>query len=90
MLSNPAELKLLNEGDFIIDARGRRYFSNELVLQTLRQTSAPAFQVSLAGGYSASVFLLDGKSRDAIGTAANQLPRLATIVRPAVHPASGP
>ena len=88
MLSNPEELKQLNEGDFIIDARGRRYFSNELVLQTLRQTSAPAFQVSLAGGYSASVFLLDHNSRDATSKAASQLPRLATIVRPAVNPAA--
>jgi hypothetical protein len=90
MLSNPEELKRLNEADFVIDARGRRYFSNELVLQTLRQTTGPAFQVSLAGGYSASIYMLDQKSRDAIINAANQLPRIATIVRPAVNPAAGP
>ena len=90
MLSNPGELKQLNEGDFVIDARGRRYFSNELVMQTLRQTSAPAFQVSLAGGYSASVYMLDQKSRDAIIKAANQLPRLSTLVRPPVSPAAAP
>ena len=34
-LSDPEVLKQLTEGDFIIDARGRRYFSNELVLTRL-------------------------------------------------------
>jgi hypothetical protein len=90
MLSNPQELKQLNEGDFVIDARGRRYFSNERVLTKLRETSTLVFQVSIAGVYSASVFMLDQKSRDVVVDAATQLPRLATIVRPAVSPAAGP
>jgi hypothetical protein len=90
MLSDPLELKLLKEGDFVIDARGRRYFSNELVLTKLRETSKPVFQVSIAGVHSASVYMLDQKSRDVIVNTANQLPRLATIVRPGVNPAAGP
>lgn len=59
MLSDRQELKLLNEGDFVIDARGRRYFSNELVLTRLQEASAPLFQSSIAGVHSASVYLLD-------------------------------
>ena len=90
MLSDPKELRRLDEGDFVIDARGRRYFSNELVLQTLRQNSAPAFQVSLAGGKSASVYVLDAKSREAVINTANQLPRIVTLFRPAVNPVAAP
>ena len=90
MLSDPLALASLNEGDFVIDARGRRYFSNEAVLTKLREQAVPAFQVSIAGVQSASVYLLDQKTRDAVVNAANQLPRLATIIRPAVSPATGP
>ncbi|HEY5884809.1 MAG TPA: glycosyltransferase family 39 protein [Pyrinomonadaceae bacterium] len=90
MLSNPEELKQLNEGDFVIEARGRRYFSNEQVLGALRQTSSPAFQLSLAGVHSASIYILDQKARDAVVNLANQLPRIATAVRPQVNPAAGP
>lgn len=90
MLSDPKEMKQLNEGNFVIDARGRRYFSNELVLQALRQTTAPAFQASLAGVHSASVYMLDQKSRDAIMNAANQLVPTATTGRPAISPPAEP
>lgn len=90
MLSDPEELKRLNEGDFVVDARGRRYFSNEVVLRKLREASSPAFQVSLDGIASASVYILDQKSRAAIVEAANHLPRIATSVRPPVNPAAGP
>jgi len=90
MLSDPNELRLLSEGDFVIDARGRRYFSNELVLGKLRQASMPVLQFSIAGVPSASVYVLDQKSRAAVVDAANQLPRLTTMVRPAVSPAAGP
>ncbi len=90
MLSDPEELKKLGEGDFVIVARGRRYFSNESVLQALRQTSTPAFQVSLAGVHSADVYMLDQKARDAVVNSATQLPRTATIVRPPpISPAAG-
>jgi len=34
-LSDPEALKQLNSGDFIIVARGRRYFSNDAVIKTL-------------------------------------------------------
>jgi hypothetical protein len=71
-LSDPSALQQLREGDFVIDARGRRYFSNERLLAALQQSSAPAFQVSLGSTPSASVYLLDKKSLDAIGKIARQ------------------
>jgi hypothetical protein len=91
MLSNPEALKSLNEGDFIIDARGRRYFSNELVLAKLRETSERAFQLSLGEVPSASVYQLDQNSRAAIIDVANRLPRLAQQMHPVVvQPAAAP
>jgi len=66
-LADPKQLQQLREGDFVIDARGRRYFSNELLLTALAQSSAPAFRASLGYVPSASVYLLDKKSLGAIG-----------------------
>jgi hypothetical protein len=90
-LSDPDALKQLGEGDFIIDARGRRYFSNELVMTRLKEVSAPVIQVSLGSVPSASVYMLDQKSLEAIVEAANQLPPLAKDVKPLlVNPAAAP
>ncbi len=71
-LSDPNALKQLSEGDFVIDARGRRYFSNELVTAALKQSSTPAFQVFLGPIPSASVYLLDRNSQRAVVEAANR------------------
>ena len=78
-LSEPAELQQLHEGDFVIVARGRRYFSNQPILAALDQSTAPAFRVSLGEVPSASVYQLDRKSLDAIQAAARQLPSLANV-----------
>ena len=75
-ISDPNALQQLREGDFVIDARGRRYFSNELVLATLEQSAAPAFRVSLGNVPSASVYVLDKKSLEAIVETARRLPPL--------------
>ena len=84
-------LKQLSEGDFVIDARGRRYFSNELVLAKLKETSTPAFRVSLGAVPSASVYQLDKKSRDAVVEVAQPFAPLARHVRPVeVQPATAP
>ena len=72
-LSDPNALKQLSEGDFIIDARGRRYFSNELVTSALRQSSTPAFHVFLGPLPSASVYILDKNSQQAVVDAAQRL-----------------
>jgi hypothetical protein len=73
-LSDPNTLPQLREGDWVIDARGRRYFSNERLLAALQQSGVPAFRVSLGSVPSASVYLLDKKSLDAIREAARQNP----------------
>jgi len=65
-LSDPAELEKLSPGDFVIDARGRTYLSNQAMLTRLRQSSPPAFTVALDTIPAASVYLLDQKSLDAL------------------------
>jgi 4-amino-4-deoxy-L-arabinose transferase-like glycosyltransferase len=58
-LSDPAAIGTLGAGDFVVAARGRHYFSNDAVLTKLRQSSAPAFSVSLGGVPAADIYLLD-------------------------------
>jgi hypothetical protein len=86
-LSDPNELQQLREGDFAIYARGRRYFSNELILAALAQSATPAFRVSLGNIPSATVYQLDQKSLDAIQEVARRLPPpLAEILDSSVSP----
>ncbi|HVQ40006.1 MAG TPA: hypothetical protein VMS31_20880, partial [Pyrinomonadaceae bacterium] len=77
LLSDPSALKQLGEGDFVIDAPGRRYFSNELVTSALKQSSTPAFRLSLGPAASAAVYQLDKTSAEAVAEAARRLPPLA-------------
>jgi hypothetical protein len=81
-LSDPDALRRLREGDFVIDARGRRYFSNEQLLAALEQSSSPAFRVSLGDVPSASVYALDWKSREAVLEASRRMPPVANTFRP--------
>jgi hypothetical protein len=69
-LSDAAALGELTAGDFIIAARGRRYYSNEALLSALRQTSAPAFSVALGEAPSIDVYVLDGASLSLIASPA--------------------
>jgi len=66
LLSDPAALQNLREGDFVIDARGRRYFSNQAMLNGLAGSTAPAFRVSLGDVPSAAVYQLDRSSVDGL------------------------
>jgi hypothetical protein len=75
-LSDLQILKQLNEGDFVVDAKGRRYFSNEAVMAALRATSAPAFKRSLGNIPSVSVYQLDQNSREALVAIVNRMPPL--------------
>jgi hypothetical protein len=81
-LSDPSALQQLREGDFVIDARGRRYFSNEAVLAALEQSGTPAFTVSLGNVPSASVYVLDKKSLDAVREVASHLTPLTRSFQP--------
>ncbi len=58
-LSDAAALHAMRAGDFIIAARGRRYFSNDALLRDLRQSSTPAFVVQLGAVPSIEVYALD-------------------------------
>ncbi|HET6892926.1 MAG TPA: glycosyltransferase family 39 protein [Pyrinomonadaceae bacterium] len=57
-LSDSQAVKLLGEGDFVVDARGRRYFSNDAILASLRRSNVPVFETSLSGVPSTKVYLL--------------------------------
>jgi hypothetical protein len=46
-------------GDFLIDARGRTYLSNQAMLERLRQSIKPAFTVSVGNTAAADVYVLD-------------------------------
>lgn len=65
-MSDPAELEKLKPGDFLIDARGREYVSNQAMLMRLRQSAKPAFTVSVGAVPAAGVYLLDEKSLSAL------------------------
>jgi len=54
-----ADLNKFVAGDFLIDARGRTYFSNQAMLERLRQKARPAFTVSVGSTPAADVYILD-------------------------------
>ncbi|MEP6743593.1 MAG: glycosyltransferase family 39 protein [bacterium] len=81
-LSDPNALKQLKEGDFVIDARGRRYFSNEAVLNVLSRSATPTFQTTLGPALSASVYQLDKNSQETVVETARTLPPLASNIHP--------
>lgn len=64
--SLPAEQAKLVAGDFLIDARGRTYFSNQSMLGRLRQTSKPAFRVFVGNTPAADVYILDDAALQAL------------------------
>jgi hypothetical protein len=65
-LSDKAAMRQFAEGDLIIVARGRRYFSNDALIERLQERSAPVASVSLGGVPSIRIFVLDKVSLTAI------------------------
>jgi Dolichyl-phosphate-mannose-protein mannosyltransferase len=65
-LSNPEALKELRENDFVIAARGRRYFSNDSLLTALHQTTAPEFRIAAGNVPSVEVYRLDQQSVETV------------------------
>jgi predicted membrane-bound dolichyl-phosphate-mannose-protein mannosyltransferase len=80
-VSDPNALKQLKEGDFVVDARGRRYFSNELLLNALATSAAPTFQTRLGPTVSGAVYQLDQKSVETVIETARRLPPLASNIQ---------
>lgn len=61
-LSDPAAVQQLTAGDFIIIARGRRYFSNNAIITALNTHSTPSAQFHLDTTPSAKLYQLDHAS----------------------------
>jgi hypothetical protein len=71
-LSDRAALREFGAGDLVVVARGRRYFSNEAITARLSATSQPAAAVSLGDVPSASVYVLDAASAEALAEVVNR------------------
>jgi hypothetical protein len=61
-LSDPEALQQLQTGDFVIIARGRRYFSNDSIISALRDHATPVSEVKLGVVPSAKIYQLDQSS----------------------------
>ena len=57
-LSDPEAVKQLAAGDYVIVARGRRYFSNDSIITTLRNHSTPVAELKLGLVPSAKIYEL--------------------------------
>jgi len=57
-LSDPDAIKQLAAGDYVIVARGRRYFSNDAIISTLRDHATPAVELKLGVVPSAKIYEL--------------------------------
>jgi hypothetical protein len=80
-VSDPNALKQLKEGDFVVDAHGRRYFSNETLLNALASSVSPTFQATLGSTVSTSVYQLDNKSQETVIETARRLPPLVSNIQ---------
>jgi hypothetical protein len=69
-LSDASSLRELTAGDFVLAARGRRYYSNDALLSGLRQTGVPAVRVTLGAVPSVDVYVLDEASLALIASVA--------------------
>lgn len=58
-LSDANAIRQMSSGDFIIDARGRRYFSNDAIIATLKRSSKPDIHLTLAGIPSLDIYRID-------------------------------
>ena len=73
-LSDPEALKQLQPGDFVIIARGRRYFSNDAIISAFRDRATPIATLTLGPIPSAKIYELDQNSRSLINTPVTPAP----------------
>ena len=69
-LSDPPAARGLAAGDFVVVARGRRYFSNDALINRLEGAAAPFAAPSIGGVPSARVFQLDERAAASLGETA--------------------
>jgi hypothetical protein len=67
-LSDPDAMQQLSTGDYIIIARGRRYFSNDAIISTLRDHSTPVVELKLGSVPSAKIYELSQRETQNAGT----------------------
>jgi hypothetical protein len=67
-LSDPDAVKQLSTGDFVIIARGRRYFSNDALVNALHDHSTPLLTFTLGPIPSANLYQLDDQSVELLTT----------------------
>jgi len=67
-LSDPDALRQLTVGDFVIIARGRRYFSNDALINALRDHSSPISEFTLGPIPSAKLYELNKDSLNTLVT----------------------
>jgi hypothetical protein len=77
-LSDKEALKGLQPGDFILIARGRRYFSNEAVVKRLPEIASPLQNVTLGSVPAIDIYLLDAETRRGLEGAID----IMTMLRP--------
>lgn len=65
-LSDPQQLEKINAGDFIVFARGRRYFSNEKIVAYLSAEVIPFARINLGGIPSVTIYKLDEKTAEVV------------------------
>lgn len=65
-LSDAAAVAEMGAGDWVIYARGRRYFSNDALVRALHENSEPAARLSLGIVPSVAIFKLDEASAAAL------------------------
>ncbi|HKP83840.1 MAG TPA: phospholipid carrier-dependent glycosyltransferase [Pyrinomonadaceae bacterium] len=70
-MSDPEALKQLEVGDFIIIARGRRYFSNDAIISSLRDHATPILELKLDTVPSVKLYQLDQTSLSLITQSKN-------------------
>lgn len=63
---DPNAIQQLSAGDFVIDARGRTYFSNQAMLSRLRKASQPLLNVRVGTTPAANIYVLDQSSLAAL------------------------
>jgi len=69
-LSDPVAVGALAAGDYVVVARGRRYFSNQAATAALESSSRPVAALQLGGVPSTRIFALDESSAAAVREAA--------------------
>ncbi|MBV9216498.1 MAG: phospholipid carrier-dependent glycosyltransferase [Acidobacteria bacterium] len=68
-LSDPVNLALMRPGDYVIAPRGRRYLTNDAILNALVNTSTPEKQIFVQDIPAVAIYKLDQAAIDAINSA---------------------